>query len=94
MKQLEEMSFHDIGFSPRLANVLEEGLGIIYVADLCKFSAADLLVLPNFANKLLTQVRTGLASVGAHLVSDEEMIASMPVCPVRARYVADDEAFG
>ncbi len=94
MEKLSDLSFHAIGFSPRLANVLEEGLGVVYVADLCRFRAEDLLLLPNFGDKLLQQVRTGLAEIGANLYQDPPVAAPCRKAAKPRRYSADIDAFG
>jgi DNA-directed RNA polymerase alpha subunit len=94
-EELEEATFDSIGFPARLTNVLEEGLGVIYVADLCCFTAAELLALPNFGEKLLTQVRDGLAAVGASLAHEDPPSRAPPVRVVKpAGYSHEIEAFG
>lgn len=91
----DEATFDSIGFPARLANVLEEGLGVIYVADLCHFTAAELLALPNFGEKLLAQVRDGLAAVGTSL-ADETPPSKLPEARKEpcVTYSRDIEAFG
>ena len=90
-----EISIYDIGISTKSANILEAGLGVIYVDDLCKFDAALLLRLPNFGPSLLQQLRDRLNIYGKNLTGDVSVSQTIRQRPVRRiGFSAEIEAFG
>jgi DNA-directed RNA polymerase alpha subunit len=94
MKYNEETTLSCIGLPARLVNTLETSLGIVYVVDLCKFTAEDLLRLPGFGEKLLRHVRDKLATVGAHLSSERLPLVVETKQDKPSTYSPDLEAFG
>jgi DNA-directed RNA polymerase alpha subunit len=94
MRITSETTLSCIGLPPRLVNTIEDGLGIVYVVDLCEFTAEDLLTLPSFGEKLLRCVRDRLAECGAHLASERPPPARASSRRKLPQYSRDIEAFG